>query len=117
MKQKRWQIILDVSHVQDKHLTSIAGLKKFLVHLTHTIGMNVLKGPIVANGIPENPGLSGVVIIDFSHISVHTFTDTHEALVDIFSCKPYDQKIAIDETAAYFHVTPGDVQMKKVSWG
>lgn len=117
MKQKRWQIILDVFDVQDRHLTSVVGLKKFLVHLTHTIGMNVLKGPIVAKGIPENPGLSGIVIIDFSHISVHTFTDTHEALVDIFSCKPYNQKRAIAEAVSYFHVTDHDIKIKIVSWG
>lgn len=58
--------------------------------ITKMLGMSILKGPVAAMGIPENPGLSVFSIIDFSHISIHTFTETNEFYLDIFSCKPFD---------------------------
>lgn len=54
--------------------------------------MKILKGPETAAGIPVNPGLSTFAIIDFSHISIHTFTNTKEFCLDIFSCKEFDSK-------------------------
>ena len=42
------------------------------------------------DGVPENPGLTGFAVLDFSHISIHTFTNENEICIDVFSCKKYD---------------------------
>ncbi len=78
--------------------------------------MHILAGPLVSEGIPENPGLSGVILIDYSHISIHTFTATGEALVDIFSCKPYKQEDAVKATLDYFNVSEDKARVKEVFW-
>ena len=52
--------------------------------------MKVLYKPVVVEGVDYNPGFSGFCLIDFSHISIHTFLKTGEICVDIFSCKPYN---------------------------
>jgi S-adenosylmethionine decarboxylase len=116
MQTKRYHIIIDVSGVEEKILNDPAGLKNFLETLTDKIGMHVLKGPEIAQGIPENPGLTGFVIIDYSHISVHTFTKYGEALIDIFSCKSFDKEIALQTTLNYIKSDRSHAQVQTVSW-
>lgn len=98
-------------------MTHGGNLRKFLNELPGVINMHVLSKPKVARGIPENPGLSGFVIIDYSHISIHTFTAKDEALVDIFSCKPYEQEDAVNAVVNHFHSSPSSANIQVVSWG
>lgn len=116
MKTGRFHIIIDVEKVDNSILVDESGLKNFLVDLTGKIDMHVLFGPAVVSGIPENPGLSGFVIIDFSHISCHTFTSASEAQVDIFSCKAYDQAKAIQAVLDYFKVPRSSARFQQVCW-
>ncbi len=117
MTAQRYHILIDVSGVSKEILSNLQGLEKFLTDLPGIIGMHVLKGPVIAEGIPENPGLSGFVIIDYSHISIHTFTNSDEALVDIFSCKSYEQEVAKKAVLDYFKVDEPAARIQQVSWG
>lgn len=116
MAAKRFHIIIEITNADNAILNDEEGLRKFLLSYPSVIGMHVLKGPLISAGIPENPGLSGVVLIDYSHISIHTFTDYNQALVDIFSCKPYDQDVAANEVLKYFHVSKENSKIQEVSW-
>src|SRR3990167_4589849 len=104
MQTKRYHLLIDVRGASPKILNDEKGLEDFLRSLPGLIHMSILYGPVVKMGIPENPGLSGFVIIDYSHISIHTFTKYSEALVDIFSCKPYDQDEAVNAVLGHFNV-------------
>jgi S-adenosylmethionine decarboxylase len=117
MQQKRYHIIIDISHVDNEVLSDEQGLEQFLRGFPEAIGMHVLKGPMVAVGVPENPGITGVVIIDYSHISVHTFTEYGDALVDVFSCKPFDQESAVQAVLGYFKAPRENARIKEVYWG
>ncbi|QQG43781.1 MAG: S-adenosylmethionine decarboxylase [Candidatus Daviesbacteria bacterium] len=117
MAAGRFHIIIDVNNVPDSVLSDEEKLNTFLNTLPGTIGMTVLKGPVITSGIPENPGLSGFVIIDFSHISIHTFTDHKQVLVDIFSCKPYDQEVAKNAVMNYLGMNNLEsANIQQVSW-
>ena len=65
-------------------------VETILRELLGVIGMHILHGPEVVEGCPENPGWTGFVIIDKSHISVHTFDEGSRVSVDVFSCQPFD---------------------------
>ena len=67
-----------------------ADLEIILNELPGRIGMHILAGPIIVEGVKENPGWTGFVIIDKSHISIHTFNDGNRISVDVFSCKPFE---------------------------
>jgi S-adenosylmethionine decarboxylase len=117
MQSARYHIIVDLQNADPAKLNDAAGLESFLGTLPGLIGMSILHGPVVKEGIPENPGITGFVIIDYSHISVHTFTMYNEALIDIFSCKPYDQDAALKATLDYFGATGDPARLQVINWG
>ena len=72
-------------------------VEEILTELPGKIGMNILKGPVVVEGVPENPGWTGFVIIDKSHIAIHTFDPVEcegmcKVSIDVFSCKHFDKE-------------------------
>ena len=57
------------------------------------IGMHKIMPPYVfkyTGKVAEDWGISGVVLIAESHISIHTFPDKAHAFIDIFSCRDFD---------------------------
>jgi len=64
------------------------------------IGMTRIQGPVVFryNGLkPEDWGISGLVFIAESHISIHTFVERQYMNIDVFSCLPFDADRAIND--------------------
>jgi S-adenosylmethionine decarboxylase len=69
--------------------------RRILSELPGLIDMKILAGPYIAEGVPENPGWTGFVIIDKSHIAIHAFSETNTISVDVFSCKTFDEEVVI----------------------
>ena len=70
-------------------------VERIISEMPGLIGMRILTGPHVVEGVPENPGWTGFVVIDKSHISVHTFTETSTVSIDVYSCKRFDAEAAV----------------------
>ena len=70
--------------------------EEILRELPAEIGMEILAGPLLAEGSPKNPGWTGVVIIDKSHIAIHTFEESGNISIDIFSCKSFERDQVIN---------------------
>jgi len=81
---------LIIDGVLDRHLEK-EDIGLILSELPAEIGMKILEGPYIVEGHQENPGLTGFVIIDISHISIHTFDEGNKMAFDIFSCRPFDE--------------------------
>ena len=67
--------------------------------LIDKINMNILAGPYSSKVSKKgNKGLSGVAIIDTSHISIHTWDEKQPALIqlDVYSCKEFKKADVID---------------------
>ncbi len=60
-------------------------------------------------------GVSGVVVIAESHLSIHTWPEYRYAAVDIFTCgKTIDPEQAVERIAASFHCPqPSIVEVKR----
>jgi S-adenosylmethionine decarboxylase len=77
-----------------------------LHELPDKIGMTKITQPYVfpySGLVPEDEGITGVVIIAESHISIHTFPLKNYAFIDIFSCKPFDWSNISDIIKETFH--------------
>ncbi|KKR78327.1 MAG: hypothetical protein UU23_C0001G0091 [Candidatus Curtissbacteria bacterium GW2011_GWA1_40_9] len=116
MQQPRYHIICDLANCNEK-IKDPLKIREFLEEIVKKVNMSILEGPIIAEGQPENPGISGLVIIDFSHISIHTFTKFNEALIDIFSCKPFERNPIVDFCTQYFEADASQSRIKEVWWG
>lgn len=117
MQQKRYHLIVDVEDCPPSTVVDRVFVERLLTELPAKIGMSILHGPVVVEGIPENPGITGFLIIDYSHISIHTFQKSNELLIDIFSCKPYDQETVINFMLSLAPLARGKMHTKVVSWG
>jgi S-adenosylmethionine/arginine decarboxylase-like enzyme len=63
-------------------------MENWLRTLVDTIGMKILMGPFVVYSEMEgNRGFTGVVIIETSHIAIHTWDEDDQVLqLDIYTC-------------------------------
>jgi S-adenosylmethionine decarboxylase len=98
MKRKpnlRHHLIVDVVNVDFDKLNEKNFLIEIIYKIVELINMKILFGPKIIKGVEENPGLSAFCVIDFSHISIHTFTKSNEFYLDIFSCKPFNKNKVI----------------------
>lgn len=92
-------LIIDGHSRSKKKLQDYNLLYKLLNECPSVIGMTKIKPPFVfwyEAPKPEDRGLSGFVIIAESHISIHTFPERKYVTIDIFSCKDFNTKDAID---------------------
>jgi|GEM_PF-610364 len=101
---RRFHIIVDAFECDEKLISDGLFIEETIKEIAKMLGMRILEGPVVTNGVPENPGLTAFAIIDFSHISIHTFTDEKEFCLDIFSCKPFSYKQVIAFVKKRFHL-------------
>jgi len=99
-----------MSHiVKHKHLIVRAETRKtpddpswchaWLTELVKKLGMKICQGPITAYvDVPGNAGLTGLVIIETSHIALHCWDEANPGLVqlDVYSCADFDPKLIFD---------------------
>lgn len=114
---KTYHIIFDAFGIKRTLLDDEEFAFKLLLEIPKMIGMRVLSGPNVIRDYDKvHPGITGFAIIDFSHISIHTFVNTREAFIDIFSCRPFDY----DKTRNYLYkklqVKPSQVETLEVKY-
>ena len=91
-------LVLDGFGADSEKLQDLEFIFTLLDNYPSSIGMTKIMPPYVFRytGVkPEDWGVSGVVLIAESHISIHTFPDKQYINIDVFSCKPFDPELAI----------------------
>lgn len=76
----------------------------WLSSIVSKIDMKILKGPIVAySDKVGNRGLTGIVIIETSHIAFHSWDEAIPAVIqlDIYSCKDFEPKHIFKELEVF----------------
>lgn len=103
-------LTLDCYNCNDSKLRDLNFILKFLDDLTKEVDMTKIVDPF-AISYPGNPnsfdngGVSAVVLISESHISIHTFPSNNGYMnLDIFSCKGFDVKKAVNFVIKNFEV-------------
>ena len=83
-------------------ITSEKELKRWLRNLVKKIDMNIIKGPYASYVSKEgNRGITGIVMIETSHIAIHVWDETSPALVqcDVYSCAEFSSSEVLIEFA------------------
>ncbi|MCH7828897.1 S-adenosylmethionine decarboxylase [Patescibacteria group bacterium] len=114
---KTYHIIFDAFGVDKKLLRNEKFTLNLLLQLPKLVGMKILSGPhLVRDYDTGHEGLTGFAIIDYSHISLHTFVDTQEIFIDIFSCKPFDYKKVRRYLFKQLKIKSGQVETLEVKY-
>ena len=75
-------------------------IKKWLRNVVKKIDMNIIKGPYASYVTKEgNRGVTGVVMIETSHIAIHVWDEDRPALVqcDVYSCAEFSSNEVLAE--------------------
>ena len=86
----------------NRPITSEKEIKKWLRNLVKKIDMNIIKGPYASYVSKEgNRGITGIVMIETSHIAMHVWDETSPALVqcDVYSCAEFSSSEVLMELA------------------
>ena len=81
-------------------ITSEKELKRWLRKLVKKIDMKIIKGPYTAHVSKEgNRGVTGVVMIETSHIAIHIWDEISPALIqcDVYSCADFSSNEVLTE--------------------
>ncbi len=90
----------------DVSLFTRENIENFVKTLVEEIDMVAYGEPIIehfATHCPEKAGFSLVQLIETSNITAHYVDLNGDFYVDIFSCKPYDVKLAQDVVQYFFN--------------
>ena len=101
-------LILDGFGADPQKLQDLDATFTLLDNYPSKIGMTKIMPPYVFryNGVkPEDWGISGVVLIAESHISIHTFPNKGYINIDVFSCKAFDPYLAVDYMKEQFGIS------------
>lgn len=78
---------------------SESALNGWLTELVSKIDMNILSGPHSVYLDKEgNRGMTGVCIIETSHIAIHVWDEESPGLIqlDVYSCKDFDKQVVFE---------------------
>ena len=86
----------------NRPITGEKEIKKWLRKLVKKIEMNIIKGPYASYVSKEgNRGITGIVMIETSHIAMHVWDEISPALVqcDVYSCAEFSSSEVLMEFA------------------
>ena len=75
-------------------------IKQWLRKIVNKIDMKIIKGPYASYVSKEgNRGVTGVVMIETSHIAIHVWDETTPALIqcDVYSCAEFSSNEVLAE--------------------
>ena len=96
MRTEGKHIIMDASGCSPETLNDLEALKQILVDAAEKANATVLN---VAFHHFTPQGVSGVVVISESHLSIHTWPEYGYAALDFYTCGDADPKIACEYVA------------------
>jgi S-adenosylmethionine decarboxylase len=86
-------LMLDCRQCDYDKINNLELVYNFLNDLPELVGMTKIIPPYVfpySGLIPEDKGITGMVIIAESHLTFHSFVEKDYFFFDMFSCKPFD---------------------------
>jgi len=87
-------VIADLHDVSAELLGSIDFWKEILIDGSKKSGATVLSDHFHHFG--DGYGLTGVIVLAESHISIHTWPEKNYAAIDVFMCGTCDPEVAVD---------------------
>ena len=92
--------LLDLYGISPCLASNETQIRQHLLHAAHLAHATVLQAQFHHFG--ENQGVTGVLLLSESHISIHTWPERQFAAIDIFMCGSHHIQAAVDYLAKAF---------------
>jgi S-adenosylmethionine decarboxylase len=112
-------LIIDGYASDQQVLQDEESLRQLLDTYPSEIGMTKISKPYVLRYKgPGNVdwGISGLVVIAESHISVHTFVERGFVNIDVFSCKDFDSQRVLEDMKERFKLSKARSYLLDRDW-
>jgi S-adenosylmethionine decarboxylase len=106
-------ILADLYGIEDSMLRDSAAMENLLCRVARDAGARVLSSHFHSFG--EGGGVTGVVLLAESHISIHTWPECGLAAADIFMCGATDPEQAL--TILIEELSPGSWHIERAPRG
>lgn len=103
-------LLIDLWGVSPEILTNDSLIRVTLIEAAKDAGATVLGDFFHHFGRTENYGITGIIALAESHMSVHTWTEIGHAAIDIFMCGQCDPNDSIPRIIEVFKPTRHDVK-------
>ena len=101
-----YHLIVDASGCDHEAITDAENVSNFAKALVTAIDMVAYGEPQVVNfGAGNKAGFTLVQLIETSNICAHFVNELDHMYLDVFSCKPFDQQLAIQVAQNFFKFT------------
>lgn len=98
-----YHLMVDASKCEKNRMTDRNNVVAFAKELVREIDMVAFGEPQVEHfGKDDKAGFTLVQLIETSNICAHFCDESRDIYLDIFSCKPFDQKVALGVFRKYF---------------
>lgn len=107
-------LMLDGESGNPDRLGDLASIYNILDTIPKMIDMVAITPPLVFRWLnPPEPewGITGIVVISTSHISIHTFPERKTLSFDCFSCRDFDPRKVVDFLCATLAIREPKVQV------
>ena len=99
-----YHLIVDASNCDHDAIRSKKTIAEFVKEVVDKVDMVAYGSPrIVKFGTGNKKGYTLVQLIETSDITAHFVEETNDMYFDLFSCKPYNPKVAIAILQKYFN--------------
>lgn len=105
MTQRYWgyHAIIDAAGCDHEAITSYDVIYRFAKELVRDIDMVAYGEPQIINfGSGDKAGYTLVQLIETSNICAHFVNELDEMYLDVFSCKPFDEKVVEELVTKHF---------------
>ena len=110
-------VMMDLYNCSPKTLNDQHLVLEILTTLPKELGMKILTEPVVTyanpNGKKDPGGWSGFVMIQESHISIHTFIKRRFVTMDVYSCKQFDHEVVIKKCKNIFMTDDVEIEIEE----
>lgn len=93
-------LIINARSDNDAIFGSVELVREIIENIVKKLSFTKLSETIVVKGNVLE-GVTGFVVIETSHVSVHTFADDKLVAMDVYSCKDFNHEAVLDILEGY----------------
>ena len=108
-------LIVDVHNMSYDVLVDDKKLLQTIVNAANEVGANIINQSRYHFGHNSSPGCTAFIMLDESHVSIHTYADDGKMALDVFTCGVTSCEKILESVCRQLDIKEEDIIISKVS--